>query len=56
MAQNNLKKKELPWGGIIILVIGLFLLLENYYPALDFPFWQFLVILVGASIIYKHYS
>jgi len=42
------------WSGIMFIILGLILLLEQYFPELDFgDFWPVLLIITGIIMIYS---
>jgi len=42
------------WSGIMFIILGLILLLEQYFPELDFgDFWPILLIITGIIMIYS---
>ncbi len=42
------------WSAIMFIILGLILLLEQFYPELDFgDFWPVLLIITGIIMIYS---
>ncbi len=42
------------WSGVMFIILGLILLLEQFFPELDFAdFWPVLLIITGVIMIYS---
>ena len=42
------------WSGVMFIILGLILLLEQFFPELNFEdFWPVLLIITGAIMIYS---
>ena len=42
------------WSGVMFIILGLILLLEQFFPQLDFEdFWPVLLIITGVIMIYS---
>ena len=54
MQQMNSNQTTKLWSGVMFIILGLILLLEQFFPELNFEdFWPVLLIITGAIMIYS---
>ncbi len=54
MQQMNSNQTTKLWSGVMFIILGLILLLEQFFPEMNFEdFWPVLLIITGAIMIYS---
>jgi hypothetical protein len=52
--EKTITPRRVPMGGIILIALGVFLILEKYYPFLGVNIGALFLILIGVELILKN--